>query len=54
MWAEEVDSSGTITTKEGSTDFQAGDYLVFNDEEGRDGYAVSQEKFRSLHGLGDD
>ena len=54
VWAEEAVSSGTITTKEGSTDYQAGDYLVFNDAEGQDRYAVSGEKFHSLYELIDD
>ena len=49
VWAEVADSSGTIATKEGSTDYKPGDYLVFNDEEGRDGYAVSAEKFGSMY-----
>jgi hypothetical protein len=49
VWAECADESGTIETKEGSTDYRAGDYLVFNDLEGRDGYAVSADKFVSLY-----
>ena len=49
VWAEVADSPGTIATKEGSTDYHPGDYLVFNDEEGRDGYAVSAEKFWELY-----
>ena len=54
VWAAKADSSGTITTKEGSTNYQKGDYLVFNDEEGRDGYAVSAQKFHSLYELVND
>lgn len=49
VWAERAEESGTIRTKEGSTEYEAGDYLVFNDEEGRDGYAMSAEKFASLY-----
>lgn len=49
VWAERAVASGTITTKEGSTEYGAGDYLVFNDEEGRDGYAVSEDTFHSLY-----
>ena len=51
IWAEEVQVAGTIHTKEGSTDYVAGDFLVFNDAEGRDGYAVRAETFHSLYVL---
>ena len=51
IWAEETDKSGTIRTKEGSTDYSAGDYLVSNDREGHDRYAISREKFHSLYEL---
>ena len=51
VWARQAESAGTIATKEGSTDYKTGDYLVFNDKKGRDGYAMSAEKFRSLYEL---
>lgn len=49
VWAEVADEAGVIETKEGSTRYEAGDYLVFNDEQGRDGYAVTAEKFESMY-----
>lgn len=49
VWAKVVDTAGTIRTKEGSTDYVAGDWLVFNDAEGRDGWAMSAEKFAELY-----
>jgi hypothetical protein len=49
VWAEEAVSPGAIQTKEGTTDYLPGDFLVFNDEEGRDGYAVSHEKFHKMY-----
>lgn len=49
VWAEKAATAGTIATKEGSTGYQAGDYLVFNDENGEDGYAVSKDRFHSLY-----
>jgi len=49
VWAEKAATAGTIRTKEGSTDYGAGDFLVFNDEEGEDGYAISAQRFHSLY-----
>jgi hypothetical protein len=51
VWARQAEDSGTIKTKEGSTDYQPGDYLVFNDAAGEDGYAVTQERFHELYEL---
>ena len=49
VWAEEASCAGTIATKEGSTEYKSGDFLVFNDAERKDGYAVEQETFGSLY-----
>lgn len=49
VWAEQAEKPGTVRTKEGSTDYKAGDYLVFNDPGGKDGYAMTSEKFHSLY-----
>ena len=49
IWAEQAEAAGTIQTKEGSTDYEAGDYVVFNDAEGKDGYAMNAAKFHSLY-----
>ena len=49
VWAEKATTAGTIRTMEGSTDYHAGDYLVFNDEQGEDGYAVSAFQFHELY-----
>jgi hypothetical protein len=51
VWAVQADEAGTIKTKEGSTDYAVGDFLVYNDSQGRDGYAMSAMKFRSLYEL---
>jgi hypothetical protein len=51
VWAQEADQPGTIRTIEGSTDYKAGDYLVSNDRQGNDSYAISREKFHSLYEL---
>lgn len=49
VWAVKATEPGTIPTKEGSTDYEAGDYLVFNDPEARDGWAVAGDRFHSLY-----
>ena len=49
VWAEVADRDGAICTKEGVTHYRAGDYLVFNDEQGRDGYAVSAASFEEMY-----
>lgn len=54
VWAEVASCSGTIRTKEGSTAYDAGDYLVFNDPDRKDGYAMKPSTFRDLYELGEE
>jgi len=49
VWAELTDRDGSIKTKEGITHYKAGAYLVFNDEEGNDGYAVEASAFEAMY-----
>jgi len=49
VWAEVAISAGAIETKEGVTHYEAGDYLVYNAAERRDGYAIGPAKFRELY-----
>lgn len=49
VWAEQARAAGEITTKEGSTRYEKGDYLVSNEPDGHDAYAVSREKFESMY-----
>jgi hypothetical protein len=49
VWAEVAESAGSIRTKEGITHYEAGDYIVDNDEAGQDRYAVSRETFQSQY-----
>ena len=49
VWAEPAAGSGRVQTKEGITNYQRGDYLVFNDENGGDAYTVEAEKFRAMY-----
>lgn len=49
IWARVADVDGKIQTKEGETHYRAGDMIVFNDEEQRDGYAMKTETFEKLY-----
>ncbi len=49
--AEKAEKAGSITTKEGVTNYDAGDYLVYNDTAQKDGYAVTAAKFDEMYEL---
>jgi len=51
VWAERATHAGSVKTKEGSTHYEAGDYLVSNNEDGSDAYAIKPEKFDELYVL---
>jgi hypothetical protein len=49
VWAERASAAGSVATKEGRTDYAAGDWLVSNREDGSDAYAISAAKFAALY-----
>ena len=49
IWAERADAAGDVKTKEGATHYERGDYLVFNQEDGGDPYAVRRETFERMY-----
>jgi len=49
IWAEQAAAAGDVETKEGATHYAPGDYLVFNQEDGGDAYAVSRGKFEGTY-----
>jgi hypothetical protein len=49
VWAEVARTAGGIGTKEGVTHYQAGDYLVYNEADGGDGYAMSKATFERMY-----
>lgn len=53
VWAEVATEAGSVTTIEGESNYKAGDYLVFNNEDGTDAYCISAEKFESMYELTD-
>ncbi len=51
IWAEVADQPGEVDTKEGRSHYEAGDYLVANNEDGTDAYCISAEKFEAMYEL---
>lgn len=49
VWARVATHDGTIQTKEGKTQYKAGDMIVFNELNEKDGYAMSKQKFFELY-----
>lgn len=49
VWANVAPEAGSVRTKEGETRYDAGDYLVFNEEHGGDPYAVPAGKFAAMY-----
>lgn len=49
VWAEAASEAGAVRTKEGATHYQAGDYIVYDQPDGGDGYAVSKDKFERMY-----
>jgi hypothetical protein len=49
VWAAPAIEDGIIQTREGKTHYSAGDFIVWNNDDGTDGYAMKKEKFESLY-----
>ena len=49
VWAVRTSQPGQIATKEGVTHYKAGDYLVYNGADGKDGYATDAETFEKMY-----
>jgi hypothetical protein len=49
VWAECADAAGDVRTQEGATHYEAGDYLVFNQEDGGDPYAIPKAAFEAMY-----
>ena len=49
VWAEIATVAGSVKTKEGRSRYRRGDYLVFNEASGGDGYCMSAAKFKSMY-----
>jgi len=49
VWAEVAIKPGKVKTKEGETAYKAGDYLVSNNPDGSDAYAIGAQKFLEMY-----
>ena len=49
VWAEAATSLRLVVTKEGCTGYETGDYIVSNNEDGTDAYAIGKAKFESMY-----
>jgi hypothetical protein len=49
IWAERAERDGDVATKEGRTHYASGDYLVSNQEDGSDAYAIGAAKFEAMY-----
>lgn len=49
VWAEVAKEPGTVGTKEGSTRYRRGDYIVYNERRGGDAYAISAARFKAMY-----
>ena len=49
IWGEQATKDGSVNTKEGKSHYNAGDYLVSNNEDGTDAYCISAEKFTKMY-----
>ena len=54
VWAEVAERAGKMKTQEGETAYKPGDYLVSNNQDGTDAYAMDNEKFTSMYELASD
>jgi hypothetical protein len=49
VWAEAASAAGSLRTKEGSTRYEVGDYLVSNQPDGGDAYAIAKDTFERMY-----
>ncbi len=49
VWAEVASTAGEVQTKEGATHYQAGDYIVYNEADGGDAYAMARADFERMY-----
>ena len=49
VWAEAATAAGSVRTKEGTSHYEPGDYLVSNHEDGSDAYCITRQKFDEMY-----
>ena len=51
IWAEKAQAAGKVRSTSGFTNYRAGDFVLFNDEDRADGWAMSEKEFGRLYEL---
>jgi hypothetical protein len=49
VWAEVATQPGSVKTKEGESHYKRGDYIVYNQRNGGDGYCTTAAKFKAMY-----
>ena len=49
MWDEVATAAGTVASWEGASAYGPGDYLVYNNPDGSDVYAVAKTTFEKMY-----
>jgi len=49
IWAEVATEAGSVKTKEGASHYRRGDYIVYNERNGGDGYCITAAKFKAMY-----
>jgi len=49
VWAERAREAGSVATQEGRSHYEAGDYLVSNEEDGGDAYCMDAASFERMY-----
>ena len=49
IWATQAEESGSVRTKEGKSEYVAGDYITCNNEDGTDTYTIPKAKFETTY-----
>ena len=49
IWAKVAESSGSVETKSGRTNYRRGDYIVSNNEDNSDAYAIDATTFQRIY-----
>ena len=49
VWVEVATQAGSVKTKEGASGYKRGDYIVYNNRNGGDGYCTSAAKFKAMY-----
>jgi hypothetical protein len=49
VWAQIATQPGSVKTKEGLSHYRKGDYIVYNEKDGSDGYCMTAAAFKSMY-----